>query len=165
MSVAPDPQPVYITNSVGARMVIPKLHGDTPEERLASLIAKYDYPHDILWHTYDVDPALVACIGYSETWLGKKNIYKNNPWNIGNREYDDLRDWFSAIAYLLSHWTYLGNKETIGDLYPSMWYCTTDCDYFYASWEDAPVNVLNCMNAIYQKPIYHDFEYKNNHLQ
>ncbi len=161
-------KPIYRVNSNGITKPLPRLEtkNNSIENRTAIFLKIY-------WHNYNqwktnslnIKTEVLVCIAWADShlWYALKwennvgNVWNNDRWNIVH--YKTLDDWIRAIARVLN-WTYLKNKQTIGDL-SLAWDCKIDCKYIYASDKEARQNnTLNCLSLIYNKQINSDFIFR-----
>lgn len=146
-----------------AKRPLPKITGNTVNERAKSFIRNYWYDYNefvIKW----LKPEVLICIARAE-WFGKNSGSKNNIMNCGNNnrwdrvDFDNYWNSVDCAAHKLYAWL-LRNKQTIGDLsYAGNG--TIDMQYIYASntWP-REINIRNCLGIIYNKNITPDFLFR-----
>ena len=158
---------VPIPHANGAKRPLPKIKGNTVEERARSFIEHYWYTREnfnIPWRNHWIKPEVLICIAWAE-WFWKNSGSTGNIMNCWNNDRWDrvnFESWTESVecaANKLETWL-LKNKQTIWDL-SYAWNGKIDMQYTYASsnWP-REINVRNCLGLIYNKNITPDFTFR-----
>lgn len=166
------PAPYRRLNSNGYSQRFVVLTGTTRDERAIQLLEAYWFDDNtwdsikVIARIHRIYPEVILAIAYSDSSLGKHLKTSFNYGNVGNSDsgrtqsYTTMEAWFDAIGRVLTN-RLLGNKMTIGDLYPNYGHCVIDCNTVYASSpENAAINTLNALSLIHNKQINSDFQFR-----
>lgn len=165
------------TNSYWASKKRPKITGNTVEEKTLSLLKRYGLGYTIntrkeASETYKVKYQVAICIAWADSSLGLDwttkynigNVWNNDRWK--RKEFDSIHKWIRAIFQTLTN-RYVWLNKTIWEL--SQWWrdklwlqpCKAKNNFCYAtSKENWNINVLNCLNMLYNSPKDETFIYK-----
>lgn len=169
----------------GARKPIPKITGETVDERARQWLQSQGSTNvkDSLhiwkkfWEEYKMDYTLPLCISWADSSLGKALKSTNNVGNVSNNDrwdvkhYDTLEAWIEAIFWHLAHWKYMSWHEIIGTLSGEwrkrLWlpWCNEEKDYRKKCYATSLVvhstNTTNCMSVIHNKVIDENYEFRH----
>lgn len=163
----------------GARKPIPKIAGETVDERAKQWLdtAGLWYTLDTWkqhWETYKLDYALPICIAWADSHLWKATKSTNNIGNVWNNDRWDVVHYATLDAWIMAIYRTLNNKWIGGST--KLWQLSwegrimlkiEDCNWTkvnqkcYATskvvWHS---NVSNCLSAIHNKQIDENYEFR-----
>lgn len=154
-------------NEDGTAQVIPEFEvTEESHQNFINFINKFNSnikPGDV-WnveHFYWLKEWTIACIAFAETSMWTKGYWPcNNVWNVGNNDrgnrhcYATVQWWLEAMWQTLNN-QYLWDKITLGCL-SNAGHCEEARDNgkrWASSTSSREKNVVNCLEAIYQKEI------------
>lgn len=168
----------------GARKPIPKITGETVDERAKQWLQSQGSTNvkDSLpvwkkfWEEYKIDYTLPLCLSWADSSLGKalkssnnlSNYWNNDRWDV--KHFDSVEEWIHITFWWLVKWKYMSWHEIIWTL-SGEWriimglpWCAEEKDYRKKCWASSKVvwstNVRNCMSVLHNKQIDENYEFR-----
>lgn len=165
----------------GARKPIPKITGETVDERSKQLLDTVGLGHTLptwisLGDKYWIDYTLPMAIAFADSHLGKALKSKNNLGNIWNNDrwdvkhFETLDAWIEAIFWSLAKWKYMSGHTTIWTLSwegrKRLWlpWCNEEKNYRQKCYATSmwvwSTNVTNMMSVLHNTSIDENYSFR-----